>query len=56
MENALIFLQILSTNSLELCMEISVENCMWILGLKGFICRIINNALNKDSFYLNETL
>ena len=26
MENALIFFQILSTNSLELCMEISVEN------------------------------
>ena len=35
--NALIYHQILSTNSLRKCMEISWRICMWILGLKGLI-------------------
>ena len=34
MENTLIFKQILPTNSLSECTEISLANCIWILGLK----------------------
>ena len=34
MRKALINKRSLSTNSLRKCMEISLENCMWILGLK----------------------
>ena len=35
MENVLMVCQILSTNSLQKRMEVSLENCIWIVGFKG---------------------
>ena len=39
MENSLIFCQILPTDSLRKCMEISMENLYVVLGLNGFNAR-----------------
>ena len=55
--NALIYHQILSTNSLRKCMEISWRICMWILGLKGLIytdtfCGPLSVRINRLWLYL----
>ena len=34
-EKAMIFYQILPTDHVRKCIEVSLENCMLILGLKG---------------------
>ena len=46
MGKALIYKQILLTNSCRKCMEISLESLYWILGLKGLSkCQHFHNCL-----------
>ena len=44
----MIFYQILSTHSSRNYIEISLENCMWILGLKGLSPNIHIQILQTD--------